>query len=78
MFVAVAALLLSAQTAPVAEPVAVPASETTKTERKICRRESSAVGLHRSKRVCLTASEWKLREGRGNVDGISDASTRGN
>lgn len=73
----VAAALLALQSAPAAEPAPAPVAETKKEERKICRRELSSVGLHQSKRICLTASEWKLREGRGNADGMSDAGTRG-
>jgi hypothetical protein len=77
------AALLAVQAAPAA-PVTTPAPATpvqtaeAKEERKICRREMSSVGLHRSKRICLTASEWKAREGQGNADGMADAGTRGN
>jgi hypothetical protein len=68
------AIILVSQAAPSPEPVS--ASENKKEERKICRREMSAAGLHRSKRVCLTAAEWKEREGRGNEEGMSEAGTR--
>lgn len=71
------AALLAANPAPATEGAAAPV-DAKKEERKICRRESMSVGLHRSKRICLTAAEWKLREGRGNVEGMSEAGTRGN
>jgi hypothetical protein len=37
-------------------------AEAPKVERKICRREETSVGLYGSRRVCLTAAEWKQRD----------------
>jgi hypothetical protein len=57
-----------------ADPVAPPAPATTpapqaqqqvKAERKICKRQMVTTSLHGSKRVCLTASEWRVRNGEG-------------
>ncbi|MEA3040108.1 MAG: hypothetical protein QOE79_2621 [Sphingomonadales bacterium] len=39
-----------------------PGAEAPKAERKICRREETSVGLYGSRRVCMTAAEWKQRD----------------
>lgn len=36
--------------------------EAAKEPRKICKRETVSTSLHGSKRVCMTADEWKQRE----------------
>lgn len=79
MSLLLAALLITNPAAPTTstEPAPVVA-EAQKEERKICRREISSVGLHRSKRVCLTAAEWRIRDGKGNAEGMAEAGTRGN
>jgi hypothetical protein len=80
MSLLLAALLIANPTeaAPAAGEAPPAIADAKKEERKICRREAMAVGLHRTKRICLTAAEWKAREGKGNVDGMSEAGTRGN
>ena len=37
-------------------------ADAPKPERKICRREETSVGLYGSRRVCMTAAEWKQRD----------------
>ncbi|MEA3000200.1 MAG: hypothetical protein QOK17_2033 [Sphingomonadales bacterium] len=37
-------------------------AEAPKKERKICRREETSVGLYGSRRVCMTAAEWRQRD----------------
>lgn len=37
-------------------------ADAPKKERKVCRREETSVGLYASRRVCLTAAEWKQRD----------------
>lgn len=40
-----------------------------KEPRKICKRELTGTGLHSSRRVCLTAAEWKERNRNIDVNG---------
>src|SRR4051795_3669460 len=51
-------------------------AEAPKTERKICRREETSVGLYGSRRVCLTAAEWRQRDHEGS-DEIGDPRAMG-
>ena len=72
-------LLLTAsllfQAAPATTETPAPATaEQPKEERKICRRVALATSLHGSKRVCLTAAEWRERQ--GSDDRASSVGTR--
>ena len=51
-----------ASTATPATAEAVKTDEAVKAERKICKRESTTESRMGSKRLCLTASEWKARQ----------------
>ncbi len=47
-----------------ASPTLAEDSAAPKKERPICRTSQSATGSHRpGKRICLTAAEWKTRDG---------------
>ena len=50
------------------QPDPAPA-EASKEERKICKREMDTTSRMGSKRVCLTAAQWKARDG-GDVKGL--------
>ena len=52
-----------------------PAAEAPRKERQICKREHVSGSLHGSKRVCMTAREWRARNG-GGLEDLSDVSTR--
>ena len=69
--VALSMLLLAAETTPApvaaapaqaAPAAAVDADKADKAEKKICKRESSTESRLGSKRICLTAEEWKRRQ----------------
>ena len=64
--VALSVLLLATETTaatPQTPAAAVPqSSEATKAEKKICKREQSTESRMRSKRICLTAAQWKERQ----------------
>ena len=69
--VALSMLLLAAETtpAPVADAPAqaapaatVGADKAEKAEKKICKRESSTESRLGSKRICLTAEQWKAAQ----------------
>ena len=51
-------------------------AEAPKKERKICRREETSVGLYGSRRVCLTAAEWRQRDHEGS-DEVGDPRAMG-
>lgn len=59
-------LLLAADTSASsgqAEPATTEATEAPKEERKICKRDIDSASRMGSKRICLTAAEWKARDG---------------
>lgn len=58
-------------TAATTPAVASQSAEAPKSERKICKRDRSTESRLGSKRTCLTAAEWKAREGDG-VKGLGD------
>lgn len=63
--VALSLLLLATETAAAttAQPTDVQqATEAPKVEKKICKREQSTESRLGSKRICLTAAEWKERQ----------------
>lgn len=49
------------ETATAAAPEAPAAVEASKEEKKICKREMASESRLGSKRICLTAAEWKAR-----------------
>ena len=58
---------------------AVPAAqavEAPKEERQICKREPIASSQYRTKRVCLTASQWKARARGEGIEDMSSVSTK--
>jgi hypothetical protein len=63
MIALLSVLLLASETpAAVAPSTDVPAAEAPKEEKKICKREGSTESRLGSKRICLTAAEWKARD----------------
>jgi hypothetical protein len=58
----------SSSTATTANPAPV-ASEEPKEEKKICKRQADTTSRMGSKRICLTAAEWKERQYQ-TVDGL--------
>ena len=56
--------------APVASEVPAQVAEARKEERKICKREQ-VTGSNRTKRLCMTASQWKAYESGQSSDGNS-------
>ena len=49
-------------------------AETPKKPRQICKREATSTGLHGSRKVCLTAAQWKERN--GNTDTMTDTRSK--
>lgn len=49
-------------------------TDTPKKERQICKRELTGTGLHSSRRVCLTAAQWKERS--RNIEAMDDPRSR--
>lgn len=43
-------------------------AETPKKERQICKREETSIGLHGTRKVCMTAAQWRNR-GRNSEEG---------
>ena len=54
---------------------AAPAAEAPKKEREICKREPVSGSLHGSKRVCMTARQWRARND-GGFEDLSGVSTK--
>ncbi|HVF36964.1 MAG TPA: hypothetical protein VNA29_03370 [Sphingomicrobium sp.] len=81
MIIALLSLLLAtSDTGPAtavspAVTAAEPAGEPKK-ERKICKREQISTSLHGSKRICLTAREWKARELNASLEDLGGVSTK--
>lgn len=63
----------AAATAGATQSTAAPQQEAVKTERKICKREHVSTSLHGSKRICLTAREWRIRNGEASVEDLGSA-----
>lgn len=57
------------QPEPVAAAIEAP-KEQAKEERKICKREDDTTSRMGSKRVCLTAAQWRARE--TSIKGLGD------
>jgi hypothetical protein len=69
--IALAALAVAVPAVAADSNQAAPAAQTgdegataPKKERKICKREATSIGLHSSRRVCMTAAEWRGRNRR--------------
>ena len=63
--IALSMLLLASDTtaaAPTQSVEASQAAEAPKIEKKICKREQATESRMGSKRICLTAAEWKERQ----------------
>jgi len=72
MITLLSVLLLASETpAAVAPSTDATASEAPKEERKICRRETATESRLGSKKVCLTAAQWKARD-TGEFRGLGD------
>jgi len=65
----------AAETAAPTAPASAEAAEVPKAERQICKREPIAGSQYGSKRVCMTAAQWKARKRNGNA-GLEDLDTR--
>jgi hypothetical protein len=52
------------------------AVEASKEERQICKREPIPSSQYRTKRVCLTAAQWKARARGEGVEDMSSVSTK--
>lgn len=66
----------AAAAAPAPVPTAPAAVEAPKQERKICKRESSATSLYGSKRVCMTAAQWKARDLNVSLEDMGGVTTK--
>ena len=64
-------LLASESPAAVAPSIDATAVEAPKEEKKICKREMATESRLGSKRVCLTAAQWKARD-TGEFRGLGD------
>lgn len=62
--------------APAPTETAAPAAEAPKKERKICKRETVATSLYGSKRICMTAAEWKARERNATLEDLGSVTTK--
>ena len=71
------ALLVTGDTAAATTQPTTAVVEAPKEERKICKREQVSTSLHGSKRVCLTARQWKARDtGMSAEDNAASVSTK--
>ena len=52
------------------------AVEAPKEERQVCKREPIPSSQYRTKRVCLTAAQWKARARGEGVEDMSSVSTK--
>lgn len=66
---------VAAATAPAPEP-ATATAEAPKEERQICKREPISGSQYRTKRVCLTASQWKARARGEGIEDLSSVTTK--
>ena len=64
----------AAMTAPTAQTAET--AEAPKTERQICKREPIPSSQYRTKRVCMTASQWKARARGEGIEDMSSVTTR--
>jgi hypothetical protein len=71
-FLIALAVTLTSAPALAAETKSDPADK--REARKICKRELTGTGLHASRRVCLTAAEWKERN--RNADTVVDGRSK--
>lgn len=52
------------------------AAETPKKPRQICKREATSTGLHGTRKVCMTAAEWRKRNGSGEEGDMGGVTAR--
>ena len=71
--IVLSAFLLAGST-PASTPLLV--AKAPKAERKICKRETISTSLHGSKRVCLTAVEWKARERNSSLEDMGGVTSK--
>jgi hypothetical protein len=63
MIALLSVLLLASETpAAIAPSTDATAAEAPKEEKKICRREAATESRLGSKKICLTAAQWKARD----------------
>lgn len=81
MFV-LSALMLSVTDQPAAATPApatvaeVAVAEAPKKERQICKREPIATSLHGSKRICMTARQWRGEGANATVEDFGSLTTK--
>ena len=72
MITLLSVLLLASETpAAAVPPTEATVAEAPKEERKICKRETATESRLGSKKVCLTAAQWKARD-TGEMRGLGD------
>lgn len=72
-------MLLASDSAAATPAPAAPAAQTAeepKQERQICKREPIPSSQYRTKRVCMTASQWKARARGEGIEDLSSVTTR--
>jgi len=72
-------LLLASDTPPAAteaSPAPAATAEAPKEERKVCKRIPIVNSQYGSKRVCMTAAEWKARARGTGVEDLSSVTTK--
>jgi len=75
------AMLLVVVDPPVAATAATPLTnaamaESPKKERQVCKREPISGSLHGSKRVCMTAREWREGKSSATYEDLGSVSTK--
>lgn len=79
MIPALFSVMLLASGADAAVATTAPTTETAeapKAERQICKREPIPSSQYRTKRVCMTASQWKARARGEGIEDMSSVTTR--
>lgn len=71
MIILLSALLLASETPTVTTAAQEAPAAAPKEEKKICKREMATESRLGSKRICLTAAEWKARD-MGEMRGLGD------
>lgn len=62
--------------APAAPEASAPATEAPKAERQICKREPIPQSQYRTRRVCMTASQWKARARGEGIEDLGSVTTK--
>jgi hypothetical protein len=66
----------AATAAPAAPAAPTQTAEEPKAERQICKREPIPSSQYRTKRVCMTAAQWKARARGEGIEDLSSVTTR--